>query len=426
MATTATTATTTRNSYGEIPREEEQCIKSALAFVVMRRRAAAAAAIAAAGSNRDHEGNDGTAARNAVKEGALQQHAPQTKDHRHSLSKSLLLHSSSSSKMSSNAVEHHLRAMIRVAISTALPLYERVGCHKQDQPLVYDYMSASSDLDQVNENGGSSEALSVYRVLDGLLQHLASQFKVVLKNQHLQQQEQEGGGQDKGEEFIVSILCETLELTNSAKTNHAASADTADRDDAFHLHPVRLTMSICTVFHRLAYWEVHTAAVMVKSICRRLYHEYYNQDNNNSTNKNNMSNHHYHHRMSDVRIVNLVTLLEGILDLLLLTVQDKHNKGDALVSDVLQIMQHELGDLVVPVSSDDMARFYYDNSLLEQEGNLASNRTTCNASDLAQGNDPENGTKQHPQEVPSITPASKLLLRLALYDVVLKLSWYIS
>jgi len=103
--------------------------------------------------------------------------------------------------------------------------------------------------------------------------------------------------------------------------------------------------------------------------------------------------------VSDVFFVNLLTLLEGILERIhTICVTESTNKaiGRKILSVILSIFQFELGELIVPIPIDEMAKFYYEE---DKQHNLS----LCTAS-------------------PGTSTSSKLLIRLALYNVVQRIS----
>lgn len=357
---------------GTISYQERQCIKTALAFVVLRRRAAVRCAQS---TNKSRK-------------------LPLVS------SKSLSSWTSDRKAGSIMSFAQHLESMMHVAIATVIPLYEQVLTPNQDnmdgsadskrteqEAIIYDYIAASSQLSEYDDsNGNNSKALSIYKILDGILQHVASQLtskKRIARN---------GGAENAASETEMNILFfEILELTKTTATPEKvdeinASSNETPTNAEEQSRAFLLILSTCTVFHRLVYWNVQTSIPIVTTVCKFINKEYYN----------NTSQTPY---VSDVFFVNLVTLLEGILERIhTFCVAEKTNKaiGQKILSVILQIFQSELGELIVPIPIGKMAKFY-------NEEDKQDNLSLCTAS---------KGT----------SPSTKLLLRLSLYNVMQRLS----
>ncbi len=153
---------------GIISYQERQCIKTALAFVVLRRRAAI---------------------RCTQRNSKPRQLSLESSE----LSSSESLRTSTQNDRKASSIigfVEHLQSMMHVAIATAIPLYEHVVIHSLDnivrsaasnrteqEAIIYDYIAASSKLSSYSDsNSSSSKALSIYKILDGILQHVASQL----------------------------------------------------------------------------------------------------------------------------------------------------------------------------------------------------------------------------------------------------------
>lgn len=358
---------------GTISFQERQCIKTALAFVVLRRRAAARC---------------GQSTNKSRKLPLVS-------------SKSLSSWTGERKAGSFMGFAQHLESMMHVAIATVIPLYEEVLTPNQDdmvssadskrkdqEAIIYDYIAASSQLsDYDNSIGNNSKALSIYKILDGILQHVASQLtskKRIARH---------GGAESAASEAEMNILFfEILELTKTTATpervdeingppSNATPTNAEEQSRVF-----LLILSTCTVFHRLVYWNVQTSIPIVTTVCKFINKEYYN----------NTSQIPY---VSDVFFVNLLTLLEGVLERIHNFCEaERTNKaiGQKILTVILKIFQSEIGELIVPIPIGEMAKFYYDE---EKQDKLS----LCTAS---------TGT----------STSTKLLLRLSLSNVMQRLS----
>jgi len=365
--------------------EEKQCIRAALAFVVLRRRAAAAA------EKNECQSNDNS---------TLKRPAFAKTVYRQSLC------SYGPRNLGKNGVVQHFQSMISVAITTAMPLYDRaivvagnaanISTEIQQPPLIYDFLTASLPLDQLQQRNGTScsnkNAVSSYKILDGILQHLVSQFQILEKRENKS---------DEEESMMVAsrIFFETFTLINigSAQTQEVdeeVEPDKASTQD--QKRSILLIMSICTIFHRLTYWHIQTSIPIVKSICKCLHNEY--------NNANGM-----HHFVSDVLVVNLITLLEGIVALIISS-SDQNKKARSMIASIMRIFQSEFKDLIVPVPINEMAKFYYQHEQQEINDTARENKREI----------------EIPSQKAATSASSKFLIRLALYDTMQKLSsWYI-
>ena len=365
--------------------EEKQCIRAALAFVVLRRRAAAAA------ENNESPSNDNS---------TLKRPAFAKAQHRQPLC------SYRPRNLGKNGVVQHFQSMVSVAITTAMPLYDRaivvagnaanVSTEIQQPPLIYDFLTASLPLDQLQQRNGTScsnkNAVSSYKILDGILEHLVSQFQILEKGEKRSDEEE-------STMLTSRVFSETFALINigssqTKEVDEGVEPDIAPTQD--HKRSILLIMSICTIYHRLTYWHIQTSIPIVKSVCKCLYNEY--------NNLNEM-----HPFVSDVLIVNLITLLEGIVALIISS-SDQNKKARSMIASVLRMFQSEFKDLIVPVPINEMAKFYYQHE--QQEIN-----------DTARENKKES---EIPSQRAATSASSKLLIRLALFDTMQKLSsWYI-
>jgi hypothetical protein len=363
---------------GIISYQERQCIKTALAFVVLRRRAAVRCA-----------------QRNS-------------KPRQLSLVSSELFSSQSLRNSAQNdrkagsiiGIVEHLQSMMRVAMATAIPLYEHVVIHSLDdivssaaskrieqEAIIYDYIAASSKLGPYGDsNSSSSKALSIYKILDGILQHVASQLTTKKRIAR-----DDGVDSAASETEMNNYFSEILELTKTTATHKElneinVSSNTTSISAEEQSRSLLLILSTCTVFHRLVYWNVEISIPIVCTVCKFINKEYHN----------NTSQIPY---VSDVFFVNLLTLLEGILERIhTICVTESTNKaiGRKILSVILSIFQLEIGELIVPIPIDEMAKFYYEE---DKQHNLSLGTASTGTS-----------------------TSSKLLIRLALYNVVQRIS----
>lgn len=359
--------------------QEQQCIKTALAFVVLRRRAAA----------RCTPSDTNTRRLPLVSLESLPSHP-------------LCTYNQYDRNASSMGFVEHFQSMTRVAIATIMPLYERAFVHsiaasssdnkdKQQQAIIYDFITSSSQLDkhQYSNNNCCNKALSIYKTLDGVLQHLASQLMTVKE-----QLEQDSKYNASSETVMSRIFSEVLLLARTTTVEKSdeetASTTSSSIRTEEQSHSLLLILSICTVFHRLVYLNIQISIPIMASVCKLINEEYHK---NNSQLR----------FVNDVIIVNLLTLLEGILDLIHSphpTSTEKKSKGVArtIMLSMLNIFQCELNELIVPIPINEMAKFYYEET--QQENSTLSSTATAT------------GT----------STSSKFLIRLALYDIMQRLS----
>eukprot|EP00978_Attheya_sp_CCMP212_P036572 scaffold167058_cov39-Attheya_sp.AAC.1 len=392
-------------------REEECTLRSALAFVLMRRRNMQA---------RNPKNGGKTEPPNLPPPERDEQRKSEKRDQRQDASRKRhsdgapmfldgLLNTDAQSKKRGKGTNPlggyidttHISTMIRVAISEALTLYESHELFHpiekeapEIRPIVYDYHAASCH----------HAMPSRYAILDGIAKHIASHLR---QSRRLDDDRQPN---KKDTSTAFGILYATL-----LSIVRPESGERRIRKEGREEHQIRCALAVCTVLHRIMYFDNSNSSEAMRATCfilSDLYYDKFHKDGvtrspfpdsqkSHLSNDNEIATEMVDHNnflelpcFADILAVNLLYLLEGIIALRLRSVASSNLSPIAAF--IWRDMKDSLGpEIICPVPIQDMAYVY------NKESQKKYGRNAC-----------------------VLEPGSKLLLRMGIYDLSNKLSAY--
>ena len=268
----------------------------------------------------------------------------------------------SSSPSSISAKDGHLRAMFRIALSTALPLYEtymsllsreergRFQSQGENtrQPLpspIYDCKTASCTIQQIQEfdslvrEQSTSPSIQVYAVLDGIISHLATNLNSTLAKDgnapahvHDNDNHQNSCHSSTGS-IVYKLLIQPIldQISNSSLANGNVNVSVNANSRNVN-HPIddggikvykclQSILAMCTILHRLVFQNPsissHLAYDIIKGLCHTLKYIYHGGEDGQPRSRN-----HGHvpwmqiqMQMQDIMVVNCLILLEEVVSL---------------------------------------------------------------------------------------------------------------
>ena len=264
----------------------------------------------------------------------------------------------SSSTSSISAKDGHLRAMFRIALSTALPLYDTYMAllsreehgrlqspgGKTRQPLpcpIYDCKTASCTIQQIQEfdslvrEQSTSPSIQSYAVLDGIISHLATNLNSILAKDgnapaHAHVNDNHRNSCHSSTESIVyKLLVQPIleQISNSSLANVNANANSRNVNVN---HPIedggkevykclQSILAMCTILHRLVFQNPsissHLAYDVIKGLCHTLKYIYHGGEDSQPRSRNHGHVPWMQIQMQDIMVVNCLILLEEVISL---------------------------------------------------------------------------------------------------------------
>eukprot|EP00979_Chaetoceros_neogracilis_P016182 scaffold7275_cov233-Chaetoceros_neogracile.AAC.1 len=251
--------------------------------------------------------------------------------------------------------EEHIRAMFRIALSTALPLYDpyilsslHSGHRRQHQhrPLlsspIYDCQTASWTLQQMKQfvkekshsrakdgtgehqvestsENSSSSSIQSYAVLDGIVSHLASNLNSLLAKHEESDHRDKSDRQNPMSKGVIYnlFLCPLVDNIFGPSSSHGNADANANNNEDAQRKDLQSVMGMFTVVHRLIFQNnvstsSHLVQDVVKGICHTLKWLYYGEGKDSNFPS---SSRKYAIQMQDIVVVNCLILLEEVISL---------------------------------------------------------------------------------------------------------------
>lgn len=419
--------------------QEESCLKTALAFIVLRRRVAQGYdADVSSGKAMDVHPKPANSLKNSFQNRKHQQEQS-SRDILKPLLHGVLSHTHMYSRQKNGDNKHHnkqipllkqdrqneiiqlpnrhasnihILSMLRIAVSMALPLYDRTcmiqakdtsyeeninefntktsknsNVNRNNQsssdgikffPPVYDYTTAAS-LNTIEETNEKSDVRSSFKVIDGLLINIASNLTSILDVPKF--------SVEKSEEQVLSIIEDGLfKLMFPAITYSTSYFSHSIIGGASTISNIRLILAVCTIMHRLILVDKALSYIAARAVSRLLKKMYHGEcqrpihySDNLPPNDDRLS---YDDRstlpplpkLADVIVVNLLHLLEGISASqlqVLSNYEDPNHRfsandhrlaiSNSAAAIILEI-QSELHELTTPIAPHNMTHFYLEES----------------------------------------------------------------
>jgi len=391
-----------------LSREEENCLKSALAFVVLRKRIASSLE------------DDNTSKEQQLKryknedEGNEKQMRPLVHTlltplysfRHHSRSNDGNLpnidsetHITNSGLINVNEGDLHILSMLRLAVSIALALYnveekqlpsKCKGSH-EDHDQSDKYEDENTDDDELEEpkffppiydyNSAAASPSTSLKVLDGVLSHVSRLLHSKLYRPEISSQESIESVVNLIQDGLIKVLFPTATYSSSCNTKKYSCLKEGESTAS----NISTILAVCTVLHRMIYIDESLGLPAIRCVSRFMKILYQDEckrpiicrDTSESTKKQNSNDDEYHDvsatmpQLTDVIAVNFLYLLEGISAIKVKSKRKRYDNGnnerffggsDHHISKIIIEIQSELNELTIPIHPKEITHFYFKES----------------------------------------------------------------
>lgn len=364
----------TPTTLSHLSHTEASCLKSALAFLVLRHRIQSSFE-----NDSDNSGVDSSKSRKedcasgdrpSLLRALISECSNNDENHDHSVLESCAMSPFSSGNVSKKT-KHHILALLKSAVHLALP---SIILHPETE--------ASGE----NYNGEKKINPLVYRIphiigvtctaaVEGICEHIAASFRSMLSsvvvvasnnnNHHHHGADVNDENIDelqKRHDIISQVIVELLVdglLGQIIEQKHGTAA------------AVSVILAACQILHCICHHDATIVPEALRAVSGEIYKIYYNcgyacacddgdDEPHRAVDFSQALVHEYIYDLSNIKIVNLLLLLEALANIWM----EHHNMVDsnAAASEIVRIIQDDLGELLNPIPLCNLAHFAWTES----------------------------------------------------------------